>query len=294
MTTTLTTNYGFDKPAISDTGWGGIRNQNMDDLDGELFKPRIGQSALSWGPTTTVDLALARVFTGTNNQVSTIAFSNVPNSFPNGAAIPVVTCDLILTNGGAFGITWPASVVWLAGAAPVLKASGVNHIRLITRDGGTTWYGVHWRGDSHRVLDQAALLSTTATSEAVLRSYTLSPKALNTNGQCIRITVGGRVNGTGTGTFRIYLGGVQIYTATINGGGAGVDNYFEVGMTIQRSASMVQRVFTRLLSGTVFGGAHSAQAADDTTALAIEYRALVSVGTTQITLENTNIEYLAA
>lgn len=266
----------------------------MDDLDAELFKPRIGQSALSWGATTTVDLALARVFTGTNNQVSTIAFSNVPSSFPNGAVVPVVECLLILTNGGAFAVTWPASVVWLSGAAPIMKASGVDVVRLITRDGGTTWYGVHLHTDTSRVLDAAALLSTTATSEAVLRTYTLPPKALNTNGQLIRINVAGRVNGTGTGTFRIYWGGVQIYTNTINGGGAGVDNYFEVTMRIQRSASGVQRVFTTTLEGSVIGGGHTVEAADDTLALALEYRALVSVGTTQLTLENTSIEYLAA
>jgi len=140
VATTFTTNFGFDKPAISDTGWGGIRNTNMDDLDAELFKPRIGQSALTWGATTTVDLALARVFSGTNTQISTIAFSNVPTTFPNGAVVPVVFCDLLLTNGGAFAITWPASVTWLAGQAPVLQAAGVDVVELVTRDGGTTWY----------------------------------------------------------------------------------------------------------------------------------------------------------
>lgn len=295
MTTTLTTNYGFDKPAIGDTGWGGIRNQNMDDLDAELFKPRIGQAALSWGPTTTVDLSLARVFTGTNNQVSTIAFSNVPNSFPNGAAIPVVTCDLIITNGGAFAITWPASVTWLAGTAPVLKASGVNHIRLLTRDGGTTWYGAHLRADSHRVLDQAAALSTSATSEATLRSFTVPANALRTNGQTLRLTIGGRVNGAGTGTFRIYWGGVQVYTVTITGGGGGVDNEFMVSFLITRSAAGAQKLFAHITQGTGVTDVVFANAtADETTALALEYRALVSVGTTSIALESTNIEYLAA
>ena len=151
MATTFTTNYGFDKPAIADTNWGGIRNTNMDDMDAELFKPRIGQSALAWGATTTIDVSLARVFTGTNSQVSTIAFSNVPSTFPNGAVVPVVQLLLVLTNGGAFAVTWPAAVVWENGDVdPVLTSSGVDILSLLTRDGGTTWYG--------RVLHQKAFV----------------------------------------------------------------------------------------------------------------------------------------
>lgn len=141
MATTFSANYGFDKPANGDTGWGGIRNTNMDDLDAELFKPRIGQSALAWGATTTIDVSLARVFTGTVNAISTIAFSNVPATFPNGAVVPTVRIWLLLTNAGAFAISWPASIVWLKGAAPVFRASGVSVVELVTRDGGTTWYG---------------------------------------------------------------------------------------------------------------------------------------------------------
>ena len=141
MSTTFTANLGLDKPAQGDTGWGSLRNTNVDDIDAEIVKPRILQSALTWGATTTVDLSLARVFTGTNSQITTIAFSNVPSTFPNGAVVPVVRCDLIITNGGAFAITWPGSVTWLAGVAPGLNPSGTDIVRLVTRDGGTTWYG---------------------------------------------------------------------------------------------------------------------------------------------------------
>jgi hypothetical protein len=141
MATTFTNNYRFSLPALGDASWGGLRNQNATDVDAELFKPRIGQSALTWGATTTVDLSLARVFTGTNNAISTIAFSNVPATFPNGAVVPFVRVVLLITNGGAFAITWPASVVWFKGAAPEFRASGVDRVVLETRDGGTTWYG---------------------------------------------------------------------------------------------------------------------------------------------------------
>ncbi len=44
-----------------------------------------------------------------------------------------------LTNAGS-NITWPASVSWL-GTAPTLRASGVSMVTLVTRNGGTTWYG---------------------------------------------------------------------------------------------------------------------------------------------------------
>ena len=44
-----------------------------------------------------------------------------------------------LTNAGT-NITWPASVTWL-GTAPVLRASGISMVTLVTRNGGTTWLG---------------------------------------------------------------------------------------------------------------------------------------------------------
>ena len=51
------------------------------------------------------------------------------------------TLTLVITNGGAYTITWPASVKWAGGSAPTFTASGVNIVTLITVDAGTTWYG---------------------------------------------------------------------------------------------------------------------------------------------------------
>jgi len=142
MATTFTTNYGFDKPAISDLNWGGARNTNMDDVDAELFKPRIGQTAPTVGATTTLDLSVARVFVFTVTQITTIAFSNVPSTFPNGAVVPAVRIWLKITNGSAFAVTWPASIVWPnLDTDPFLTISGVDWVELLTVDGGTTWYG---------------------------------------------------------------------------------------------------------------------------------------------------------
>jgi hypothetical protein len=51
------------------------------------------------------------------------------------------TLTLIITNGGAYVINWPASVKWDGGLAPTFTASGVDIVTLITVDAGTTWYG---------------------------------------------------------------------------------------------------------------------------------------------------------
>ena len=51
------------------------------------------------------------------------------------------TLTLVITNGGAYTITWPASVKWDGGSAPTFTASGVDIVTLITVDAGTTWYG---------------------------------------------------------------------------------------------------------------------------------------------------------
>lgn len=47
-----------------------------------------------------------------------------------------------LTAGGEHTITWPASVEWSSGIAPVAPANGETDVYIFwTRDGGTIWYG---------------------------------------------------------------------------------------------------------------------------------------------------------
>jgi hypothetical protein len=55
---------------------------------------------------------------------------------------------LELTNGGAFTVTWPASVKWPSGVAPALTAAGVDILAFITDDAGTTWRGILSQRDS--------------------------------------------------------------------------------------------------------------------------------------------------
>lgn len=87
------------------------------------------------GATRTFDLAVANFFSATVNQASTFTFSNPPASGDFGAFV------MELTNGGAFVVTWPASVDWPGGTAPTLTASGKDQLVFTTRDGGTNWYG---------------------------------------------------------------------------------------------------------------------------------------------------------
>ena len=47
---------------------------------------------------------------------------------------------LVLTNGGAFTVTWPSSFKWAGGTPPRLMASGIDVITFFTVDGGTMYY----------------------------------------------------------------------------------------------------------------------------------------------------------
>ncbi|MDY6852014.1 MAG: hypothetical protein SV487_08080, partial [Thermodesulfobacteriota bacterium] len=49
--------------------------------------------------------------------------------------------SLVLTNGGAYTMTWPAEVDWPGGDAPSLTESGVDRLVFISEDGGTTIQG---------------------------------------------------------------------------------------------------------------------------------------------------------
>jgi hypothetical protein len=94
-----------------------------------------GSAVGSTGATRTFDLSVANFFSATLDQACTFTFSNPPASGDFGAFV------LELTNGGAFAITYPASVDFVGGVAPTLTASGVDQLVFTTRDGGTTYFG---------------------------------------------------------------------------------------------------------------------------------------------------------
>lgn len=94
-----------------------------------------GSAVGNTGSTETFDLTNANFFSATLDQACTFTFSNPPASGDFGTFV------LELTNGGAFTITWPASVDWPGGSAPTLTASGKDQLVFTTRDGGTIWLG---------------------------------------------------------------------------------------------------------------------------------------------------------
>lgn len=137
MADTTTPFLGLTQPEVgaSSGTWGAKINADLTTLDNAAARPRTQFNSPVVGATTTLDLDLGRTFVFTVTGVTTIAFANVP-----GATV-ISQLTLLITNGGAFAVTWPASVSWLNGAAPVLRSSGVNIVELVSRDGGTTWYG---------------------------------------------------------------------------------------------------------------------------------------------------------
>lgn len=158
----LTTNYSWDKPTVGgDSGaWGTKLNTVIDNIDSQVktventataalpkaggvmtgradlktsTMARVDKGSISGAQS--LDVAAGQYFTLTVGGALSPSFTNVPaGSFTTGIMLRV-------TNGGAFTITWPASVKWPGGVAPTLTTSGVDIIALVTDDNGTTWRG---------------------------------------------------------------------------------------------------------------------------------------------------------
>ncbi len=198
MAQTFTTLYAFSKYAAGDTGWDGTVDANFDNIENEVARSRIPFLSPAVGATTTIDLSQtvgARFFVFTVSQATSISITNVPTS------AWAVRIRLLVTNGGAFAVSWPGSVVWLGGVAPTLKASGVDEIELRTKDGGTTWYA-ELQADQRAQVGTSATgarptlslfadqgKSTASTSDVSLTSATIKGNSLPTNGDQLVITL---------------------------------------------------------------------------------------------------------
>ena len=85
------------------------------------------------GYTQTLDLSTGTYFSFTPSGATTVSFTNAPAS---GKAIGF-SVEIV---GDGSAITWPSSVKWSGGVAPVASASKELYA-LVTTDGGTTYYG---------------------------------------------------------------------------------------------------------------------------------------------------------
>lgn len=254
--TTTTTNYGFLKYSSGETPWS--HSSGLDAIDSELARPRIPHNSPSVGATTTLDLSLARAFKFTVSQATTLSITNVPaNTFH-------VRFYVLVTNGAAFTLTYPGSVVHVAGQAPTLQTSGVDLLQWETWDAGTTWYVRHAgknsslsylssrMGNSTQINRVAHVpygavnITTVSTALVDLTTYTLQANTLWRNGTGVRITIAGTFGATANGLLNIIFGGFTVLSATDTVGGRN----FWIDCLIQRRATSSQRSTAMAMIGT--------------------------------------------
>jgi hypothetical protein len=129
------------------TAWVSLLTQNFGGTalnDPTLLRPVAGSireniSVANVSGAQAMDLASQNYFAYTLTGNATLSFSNVPSS----GVVIAVTVELIQDGTGSRTVTWPGSVKWPGGVAPVLTttAGKIDVVTLITRDGGTSWLG---------------------------------------------------------------------------------------------------------------------------------------------------------
>lgn len=237
--------YGLTKPTVGgDSGlWGGYLNTDVDTLEEIIARPKLPYSSPTVGATTTCDLSLARIFKFTVSQATTLAFSNVPSSSFG------VFIDLIITNGSAFALSFPGSVSWIAGGIPGFQASGVDAVRMVTVDGGTTWYA--WPTSNPRQGCSVYKSGTQSISSgAGFTTVTFDSELFDQGGLHSTSVNTGRITVVVPGLYLLYAqvawdaNATGIRTCTIEKNGSGVS---EVTHVIAGSASAQNEAVTKLV-----------------------------------------------
>lgn len=286
MADTTTSTYALTKPEVgaSSGTWGGKLNTDLDSVDTELGKPRYPFNSPAVGATTTCDLSLARVFKFTLTQISTLAFTNVPS------ASFVVRIRLLITNGSAFALTFPASVTWLAGIAPSLKASGTDEIELVTSDAGTTWFAT-LRNLRPGNIYQNQALTTTSGVEVSLATYSLPAATLAVNGQSLRITVVGLAPAGGC-SYNVKFGATSITNATI---GVGANRVFKAVFELVRTGAATQVAQATAIDSLpqIASTARTTPAETLSGAVTVDFRANSTVGGQTTIMDIVKVELLA-
>ncbi len=137
--------------------WLGIHHDVID-------LPSVVAATYNASATTHIALGSGRYFKYTvSGNISTIAFDDATKNTP--------TFKIAITNGGLFAQTWPGSVTWLSGSAPVLQQAGVDVLSFFSPDGGTTWYGAHIDAavtSDHCKANRSAALAVPQTTDTVI------------------------------------------------------------------------------------------------------------------------------
>ena len=289
---TPTSIYSLTKPTVAgDAGiWPGALNTDLDSLDDLIARPKIVFNSPTVGATTTCDLSLARVFAFTVSQATTLAFTNVPSSSF------AVSIRLLITNGSAFVLTWPASITWLSGSPPVLHSSGVDIVELVTKDGGTTWYGGLAAPSVARapgvLYQNTARVSTTSGVDVSLASYTLPAGLLSVNGQRIRITVAGACVPAAAGaTVNIKFG-----AAALGAFALGANDVFFATFLVERLGATNQWYNLGYMKGVApLAGTNSGNPTETlANTVLIDFRGNVTTGGQTLTYDSLQVEFLAA
>lgn len=277
-----TTVYNINKPTVAgDSGvWGGFLNTGMDTIDNEIARSRIPFVSPTVGATTTLDLNQTtggRVFVFTVSQATTLAFSNVPSSSFD------CKVSLVISNGSAFALSFPASVTWLAGVAPTFKASGVDIVDLETKDAGTTWYA-SLRGRPS-LLYQNQGLSTVSAVDASVASYTLPANTLSVNGQALRILATGTSSGSTGGNVTVKFGATTLGTFAFTNG-----QVWRLDSLVTRNTNTVQFNNTLVVVGVTLQHGNTGAAETLSGTVVIDFRGNVSGGGT-LSMNAVSVEY---
>jgi len=185
--------FGLTEPTVGgdNSTWGGILNGDIGALDTYIGVLRQAAKVVSVFGTTTIDFnSPASVFSFTVTQPTTVAFVNPPANVTAQQLSTMVT--LIITNGGAFTLTWPGSVTWATGVTPKFSASGVDVVVGWTPNNGTNWYlarlGTGGIPTVGMIQPTAAGGSTNQNSEVSIGSVVVPAGKMVTAGDGVRIT----------------------------------------------------------------------------------------------------------
>jgi len=116
--------------------------------DNQVTRPRfldfaVDEQTVSGTATTDIDYELGSyVNLNLAADITTMTLSNPPATGVGSLRIKITQDSVART------ITWPASVKWPGGSAPILStgAGAIDFADLWTDDAGTTWYGAHDQG----------------------------------------------------------------------------------------------------------------------------------------------------